>query len=118
MIGATVIHAAQQACGTDTATDAFSADTSYSTGQSYGSEIAACRAAQQGLRDKLMNAEDIECGPCADPFQCFGIILCNTDDCDELTVGPAVETPPNSNMYKCTAEYKGDYGIRCTTCVI
>lgn len=105
-----------QDCGTDTATDAYSTTDDYSTGQSFTDAISACRAAQQGLRDKMMLSANVACAACAQPYECFGIILCDTAGCDELIVRPADEIPAGSGKYYCTAKYAGNYGIRCTPC--
>lgn len=106
----------QQACDSNTATNAYNLNESYTTTQWYTSALDACRAAVQGLRDKMMGAVGVDCAPCPNPLECYGQILCNTGSCTELTVGPASEIPVGSGKWYCTATYNGDFGIRCSVC--
>ena len=102
-------------CGEETGID-YEYDDDYFA-FNYPSGTAACRAALQGLRDLRVAAANVKCkDDGCDPGTCIPKIRCDTADCDELTYGPAVENPPGSNQWQCTAAYDGKYGVLCTDC--
>lgn len=86
------------------------------TATGYSNSTNACRAAQQGLKDRMVFGTGCSCanGDC-EPGSCDTRIRCLDADCSALTITPAPCTPPAP--CNCTAGWNGsNYKVACTDC--
>lgn len=89
----------------------------YSTG-GYATGSDSCRAAQQGLKDRMVGPTGVTClNSYCTPASCHTAVQCLDPTCSHLTVYPAVQDP-ETGLYSCTACWsEGEYKVLCTHCV-